>query len=90
VAAPAAVALVAGDRVQPGPQPLRVTQLGDPLGGDDQRVVQDVRGRVSVLQLGNTKGVEGVGVPLVELGPPLPVAFHDGADKLRVLHDMQP
>src|SRR5690606_6944938 len=40
--------LVAGDRVQPGPEPVRLPQLADPLAGDHERVMHRVRGRVLV------------------------------------------
>ncbi|BCB90208.1 hypothetical protein Psuf_075210 [Phytohabitans suffuscus] len=45
-----AQALVAGDRVQPGQQPLRLAQLTGPPPGDHERVLHGVGGPVGVVQ----------------------------------------
>ena len=73
--AQAAVALVARHRVQPRPEPGRITQAADFRGGNDKGVLNRVRGigrlaqqtpavaeqarRVTVVSSGKTRGIAG-------------------------------
>jgi hypothetical protein len=79
-------AFVPRDRVQPGAQPLGVTQPGEPGRGDDERVLHRVRGVGRVAEHGPAVLVERICVPVVGPGEPVRVAGHDGRDDLTVPH----
>ena len=81
-----AVTLVAGHRVEPGPQLARVAQAAEPGGGDDERVLDRVGGVVRITQHPVAVTVQGLGVLVVGVGQPGRVASRDGRDDLAVVH----
>ena len=85
-AAQPAVAFVAGHRVQPGPQPVRVPEPGQPGDRDDERVLHGVSGIGGFAEHRPAVAVQRCGVPVVRRGEPRGVACHDGRDDLTVAH----
>src|SRR6185312_7625476 len=81
-----AVALVAGDRVQPGPELARIAQAVEPAGGDDEGVFHRVGGILRLAQHPAAVTVQGLGVLVVGGGEAGQVAGHDGRDDLAVVH----
>jgi hypothetical protein len=79
-------ALVARHGVQPGTEPLGVAQPVHPRRGDDERVLDGVRGVRRVAEQRPTVFEEGICVPVISRREPLGVAGHDGRDNLRVSH----
>jgi len=69
VSAEDAEAFVAGDRVEPGPEPLRIAELRCLGGGDQEGVVEDVGSGCGVLGAEHRPGVvvQAVGVRRVGL-----------------------
>ena len=72
--------------VQPGTQPTRVTQSVEPGCGDDEGVLNGVRGVGRVAEQGSAVLEEGICVPVVGSGKPEGIACHDGRDNLAVAH----
>ena len=66
--------LAAGDRVQPGAQPLGVAELAEALGRDQERVLGGVGGLVPVAQQPPAEVVQPVGVAVVDRGEGVAVA----------------
>ncbi len=81
-----AVALVAGDRVQPRPELARIAEAVEPAGGDDEGVLHRVGGILRLGQHPAAVTVQGPGVLVVGGGQAGQVADHDGRDDLAVLH----
>src|SRR5208282_4147893 len=81
-----AVTLVAGYRVEPGPQLARVTQAAEPGGGDDERVLNRVGGVFRLTQHHVAVAVQGLRVLVIGLGQASRVACRDGPDDLAVVH----
>jgi hypothetical protein len=74
----------ARDGVEPGPEPLGVVQLREPLGDEDEGVLHGVRGFVAVAQDGVAEVVQPVGVAVVDRRERLPVASQHTGDQLGV------
>ncbi len=74
----------ARDGVEPGPEPLGVVQLREPLGDEDEGVLHGVRGFVAVAQDGMAEVVQPVGVAVVDRRERLPVAGQHTGDQLGV------
>ncbi len=79
-------ALVAGHRVQPGPEPVVIAERGQLRGGDDERVLDGV-GRVGGLgEQGPAVGIQARRVAVVGGFESRRVACHDGGDDVAVEH----
>ena len=82
------MAFVPGHRVQPGPQPVRVAQRADLVGGDDERVLHRVRrvGRLGEQYLTVRKQIRCVAV--IGCGQPSRVASNDRGHDVPVAHGL--
>jgi hypothetical protein len=79
-------ALVAGDREQPGAQPLGIPQCGQLRRRDDESVLDRI-GRVGwLVEQGLAIAEQGTGVPVIRRSQPEWVARRDGCDHLAVAH----
>ena len=81
-----AEAFVARDRIEPGAQLVRIAQIPELGGRDEERILHRVGGIGRFPQDGTAIRVERHGVPVVRLGKPGGVTSHDGGDNLGVLH----
>jgi hypothetical protein len=77
--------LAAGDRVQPGAEPLGVAELAEALGRDHERVLGGVGGLVPVAQQPPAEVVQAVGVAVVDCGEGAAVAGRRRPHQLSVV-----